>query len=115
MKYANRLPPGKGVKLLDDGVTIRKTAHCSEEKTLIFMEAIANHFIAYPDPMVVPVYSFEILKKSRNESIYTYDMMRLGILSEAERDLIDRIGDLHDRFGADACFRYQEETGRIEY
>lgn len=116
IKYANRLPPGKGVQLLEDGETIRKTAHCSELKTLEFMEAIANHFIAYPDPMVVPVYRFEVIHKTRHESVYSYDMMRLGILSETERDLIDRVGDLHDSYGRDACFREHEMySGRHEY
>jgi hypothetical protein len=42
--------------------------------------------------------------------------MRLGILSETERDLIDRIGDLHDSYGRDACFREHEMySGRHEY
>jgi hypothetical protein len=116
IKYANRLPPGKGVKLLDDGETIRKIAQCSEDRTLVFMENLVNHFIAFPDPMVVPVYRFEIIKRSRHESSYSYDMMRLGILSEKERELIDLVGDLHDSRGADACsLDYELYPGRLEY
>ena len=103
IKYANRLPPGKDVILLDDGETIRKTARCNEEKTIIFMENLVKHFIDYPDPTVVPVYRFETIKRTRHEYIYSYDMMRLGILSEKERDLIDLVGDLHDSHGPDAC------------
>jgi hypothetical protein len=116
IKYATRLPPGKSVQLLDDGETIRKIAQCSELKTLEFMKAVTCHFIDYPDPMVVPVYRFEILEKKRGNYVYSYDMMRLGILSEVERDLIDRIGDLHDSYGGDACYREGElYSGCYEY
>jgi len=116
IKYANRLPPGKPVELLDDGLTVRKTAQCSEEKTLRFMEALANHFIRHPDPMVVPVYSFEVLKKSKYEYLYTYDMQRLGLLLPEERQLIDLIADLYDLHGKDACnLEWELYPGKHEF
>lgn len=100
IRYANRLPPG--CKLLEDGKTVRKTALCSEQHTLEFMEVLVNHFIRYPDPLVVPVFHFEVLANSRNNQSYFYDMQRLGMLSLQEKDLVDRIGDLTDKHGPDA-------------
>jgi hypothetical protein len=105
IKYATRLPPGKSVQLLNDGV-IRKIEHCSMEKTMEFMEALIKHFIAYPDPMVVPIYDFQTLTRKRNEYSYSYDMMRLGILTSEERRFIDLVGDMTDKYGKDA-FMYE--------
>lgn len=111
IRYATRLPPGKPVQLISDGI-IRKIERCSMEKSMIFMEALINHFIEWPDPMVVPVYNFKVLSNKRNDYAYQYDMMRLGILTQEERNLIDHIGDLCDRRGMDA---FDEPSPKEEY
>lgn len=103
IKYATRLPPGKPVKLLKNDI-VRKTVRTSLPSTLAFIEAVVKHFIAYPDPMVVPVYTFKILPSkgvSKYDHSYQYDMMRLGLLSQEERNLIDYAGDLQDSYGVD--------------
>lgn len=102
IRYASRLPPGRGCQILEDNQTVRKTVQCSEEYTLLFMEALVNHFIRQPDPLVVPVYRFEVLEKSRYKYCYSYDMQLLGMLSEEEKQFVDRVGDLYDKHGADA-------------
>lgn len=115
IEYAERLPPGKSIKLLDDN-TIRKTTQCSEKKTLVFMEAIIKHFIVNPHPMVVPLYSFQIISKSFfKNNTYSYTMMRLGILSNHEKDLIDFVGDMHDSYGAGACLQHIIYPGAGRY
>ena len=101
IKYATRLPPGKGLSLLND-TTVRKTDLCSESKTLDFMIAIANHFIQNPDPLVVPIYNFEVINSIRSPYKYTYDMRRLGILNNHERHIVDMAGCCHDKYGGDA-------------
>lgn len=100
IRYATRLPPGKGVELVNDS-TVRKIEYCSMDKSLEFMEALIKHFIRHPDPLVVPVYSYQLLSSKRNDYAYSYEMMRLGLLSQEERDFIDHVGDLVDRRGVD--------------
>lgn len=106
IKYAERKPLDLGIKILDDKRTIRKTVIYQAHKTLVFMKALVEHFIKHPDPLVVPVYSFEVIKESElGNNTYAYTMMRLGILSEAEEELIDFVGDMHDSYGAAACIQ----------
>lgn len=100
------------IELIND-VTIKKTVLYPSEKSLAFMKAIVEHFIKYPDPMVVPLYSFEVYKNT-----YSYTMMRLGILSEKEKELIDFVGDMQDSYGAGACLQnkpypYSEEYPKL--
>ena len=105
IKYAESLSSDKSIKLLDK-ITIKKTVRYQAKKTLDFMKAIIEHFIKHPDPLVVPVYSFEVIKESElGNNTYAYTMMRLGILSETEKQLIDFVGDLHDSYGAGACLQ----------
>jgi hypothetical protein len=101
IKYATRLPPGKPVQLMSDGV-IRKIERCSMEKTFEFMSSLIKHFIAYPDSTVVPVYAFQVVEARRDNYTYSYDMMRLGILTSEERVLIDLVGDMTDKYGSAA-------------
>lgn len=113
IKYASRLPPGTNIKLLDDNLTICKIVNCPEKKTLHFMKAIIEHFINHPDPMVVPVFSFKVIRESKlRGNIYAYTMMRLGILSDEEKELIDFVGDLHDSYGAGACLQERYYPGK---
>jgi hypothetical protein len=86
--YSNyKLPPG--LEYVGDGFTIRKTVECSKKETIQFMQALCQHLIAHPDPMIVPVYSFEYLgEKASHTYSYSYDMMRLGDLTDEERKII---------------------------
>jgi hypothetical protein len=114
IKYAHRLPPGKPVKVLSDGV-IRKTVVQAMPQIMAFMQRLCNHFISYPDPLVVPVYSFKILEDRKNYyCTYSYDMMRLGILSPDERRLIDRIGDLTDFHGKNSFLFLNQDLSVLD-
>lgn len=93
IKYSNYKLP-HGLEYVGDGFTIRKTAHCSGKGTLEFMRTLCQHLIAHPDPMIVPVYSFEYLgQRAEHEYAYTYDMQRLGEISQEENNLIWQVGD----------------------
>jgi len=114
MNYSDRFH--YGITVLDDGVTVRKTANVSRDVTYIFIETLINHFIRNPDPLVVPVYNFEFISHKGGMYSYSYDMMRLSMLSITEKKLIDRIGDLYDSHVAKACFlKYEEYPGADEY
>lgn len=86
--YSNyKLPPG--LEYVGDGFTIRKTVLCSNEETLQFMQALCQHLMARPDPTIVPVYDFQYLGRKSNHSFqYSYDMKRLGDLTEGEKKSI---------------------------
>jgi hypothetical protein len=106
IQYATRLPPGKPVELLDNNL-IRKT-YTGSEKWFEYMDALIKHFINNPDPLVVPIYNYQVLSKRRDcfyrtEYTYCYDMMRCGILSVDERWCVDHIGNLWNKFNKKAC------------
>lgn len=93
IKYSNYKLP-YGLKYVGDGYTIRKTATCSGQMTLEFMQALCQHLIAHPDPMVVPVYQFQNLgSKAEHNYQYSYDMMRLGELDTNERTIVWNVGN----------------------
>jgi hypothetical protein len=62
-----------------------------------FMDALLKHVIKYPEPLVVPVYDYRILETKESEIyaldeyIYSYDMMRCGILTVQERGFINTV------------------------
>ena len=91
IRYNNH-PLPYGLEYIDDW-TVRKTATCTGEDTLQYMEALCHHLIARPDPMVVPVYSFKYLGKQINVHRYQYDMMRLGDLTREETAIVYQVGD----------------------
>jgi hypothetical protein len=99
MRFAQRMPYGKGVQILADGRTVRKTVQCHGLDKLEFMKTLCLHLIRYPDPQIVPVYQFQELMRSEHIISYSYDMARLGLLSWEEGDIIDRVANLYDRFG----------------
>lgn len=105
IRYAHRLPPGAPLQLVGDSI-VRKTEHYASKHKLDYMWCLFNHFIIHPDPMVVPVVSYAILEKSSKyydyDYGYSYDMIRLGLLSEQEKDIINEVGDLVDRHGSKA-------------
>lgn len=88
IKYANNLP--YGLTIINDH-TVRKTVGASFYETVEFMRILVNHLIRYPDPMVVPVSNFVELGYNNGYYHYSYDMARLGLLSESEKILIDGV------------------------
>lgn len=91
--YSNyKLPPG--LEYVGDGFTIRKTSHCSGKKAFEFMQALCLHLMAHPDSMIVPVSDFQFLgRNADHDFVYSYDMQRLGVISEEEENLIWQVGD----------------------
>src|SRR5271170_4449525 len=82
-----KLPPY--LKYVGDGFTVRKTSLPSDKETLDFMQALCQHLIAHPDPLVVPVVGFQNLGQGSNfKYTYSYDMVRMGDISQDERDII---------------------------
>jgi hypothetical protein len=85
-----------GLTLVTDRI-VRKEASSFRIERFNFIRKLVNHLIAYPDPMVVPVYKFEILgsPSSRNSPwnafSYAYEMMRLPMLSRDEKSLINKM------------------------
>lgn len=101
--YATRLPPGKPVELVDDNL-IRKVVRTVDKEVYTFRKRIVKHFINYPDPLVVPVYSFQELARDRDgHYVYAYIMERCGILTTEERALINTVGDLWDSHYERTC------------
>lgn len=86
------------IDFLKDG-TVRKTCICEDPYSMEFMEAAIKHFIAQPDPLVVPVSNYRRVKKL----MYTYDMKKLEQLSPEEDNLVDTVGDMHFDVGDRAC------------
>jgi hypothetical protein len=91
--YSNyKLPPG--LEYIGDGFTIRKTTSCCGKKNFEFMQALCLHLIAHPDPMIVPIYAFQFINRNSDDKfVYSYDMQRLGIISEEVETLIWQVGD----------------------
>ncbi len=91
MKYDPNIEGRYGIKLVDEH-RVRKEANFSTRESFEYIQAVVNHFIKNPDPMVVPVYSFEVLQEPSDRYgifIYAYEMMRLGMLDNYERDILE--------------------------
>lgn len=96
MKYFNLNYPG--LKLIGDH-TVRKEVTYTTLQGFLFQKALIRHFILHPDPMVVPVYHFEVLENQPSTSggsygrfTYAYEMMRLGMLENDEKRIIEKAG-----------------------
>lgn len=92
------------LELVSDRV-VRKRAKLCTKKEFDLIRAVCNHFINYPDPLVVPIYNFDVISvEERGElwydSLYSYDMMRLGMLDRNEKTFIihHRLGERSDHF-----------------
>lgn len=94
IKYDDNISMHYGIKLLND-TTVLKQAVLGTRECFECIRKLCNHFILYPDPMVVPVYSFEFeeLPNSCHPAYgtykYSYTMKRLGMLSAGEKQLIE--------------------------
>jgi hypothetical protein len=94
-KYPHNLPPQ--VEYINDNV-IRKTAWTSLANTIEFIEALCNHLICHPDPMIVPIYAFENqgYQAYSGRYRYTYDMQALLLLQPEEKRLINRVANIYE-------------------
>lgn len=94
MKYDPNIESRNGITLIDEH-RVRKEAQLSTREGFDYTRAVVKHFIRKPDPMVVPVYTFEVIEETPEKEsrygtyIYAYEMMRLGMLSRDERAVID--------------------------
>jgi hypothetical protein len=96
-----------GISLVSEGV-VRKEALASTREYYDSVSAIVKHFMRHPDPMVVPVYDFqavEIPASKYGAHRYYYDMMRMGLLSREEKQMIAEISNEnwyhHQNFSVD--------------
>jgi hypothetical protein len=86
IKYEYSLP--FGLELIDD-FTVKKMGRYSLIESIKQFEIIINHFINHPDPLVVPIYSYQYISgNNKSFYIYSYTMKRLGLLSEEEKKII---------------------------
>jgi hypothetical protein len=101
LKYSENYP--HGISLVSDSI-LKKTARANSKEQFNNIKKIVKYFISNPNDLVVPLYSFKfdivrnnyynpgsvsIMDMSINHYSYSYDMKRLFILSEEERDIID--------------------------
>lgn len=98
IRYATRLPPGKPVELLDNG-NVRKTGTALNDIYMGLITTLLDKVIKEKPIHVVPVLAYKVLD-SRH---YQYEMQRCGLLTPSERELINTVGNLHDRHGILAC------------
>ena len=94
MKYDDNVEQRYGIKLVNDRV-VRKEAQFSTRESFEWIRGLVLHLLANPNPMVVPLYRFEVMEEtpSKNNSHwgtyrYAYEMMRLPMLSREEKSLI---------------------------
>jgi hypothetical protein len=94
MKFDQNIESRYGITLVDE-FTVRKEAQLSTREGFEYIQAVVNHFIRNPDPMVVPVYKFEVIEATPEDEsrygkyVYAYEMMRLGMLDQDERNVLD--------------------------
>jgi hypothetical protein len=94
MKFRNDIESYYGLTLVgEDKTRVRKEASFSTRECYLHTKAVINHFIRNPDPMVVPIYSFEEIEATTDNQYgtyrYAYTMKRLGMLDSDERRIID--------------------------
>jgi hypothetical protein len=94
MKFRDDIESYYGLTLVgEDKARVRKEASFSTRECYIHTKAVINHFIRNPDPLVVPIYSFEELEATLDNQYgtyrYAYTMKRLGMLDSDERRIID--------------------------
>jgi hypothetical protein len=87
IRYSHSLPTG--LEIISDSV-VRKTPRASCYETVFFMKTLCEHLINHPDPLVVPIYNFSSSSKRNVDGTfeYSYDMMRLGMLSKEDKNFI---------------------------
>lgn len=95
-KYDENIEQRMGITLVSDSV-VRKEYSYGSRNAFEWIQKLCNHLIANPDPMVVPVYKFEVLEihdkpDSRWGTYrYAYEMKRLFMLNREEKELISTL------------------------
>jgi hypothetical protein len=107
MKFREDIEEYWGLSLVGDNQDkVRKEGGYTMREPYLHTKAIINHFIRNPDPLVVPVYSFEELEATTDNQYgtyrYAYTMKRLGILSPDERRIIDEFHNWDSEVQQDA-------------
>jgi hypothetical protein len=90
LNYNNNLP--YGLKLIGYDV-VRKYAQVSSKDAYDFIKTLAARQINRPDPTIVPVYKFRNIGFNRGTYKYYYEMMRLGMISKEEKEIINCAGN----------------------
>lgn len=95
-RYDENLTQRFGLTLVSDQV-VRKEYQYGSRNAFNWMQKLCNHLIANPDPMVVPVYRFEVLEIKEESPNgwgtfkYAYEMKRLFMLEREEKELISAL------------------------
>lgn len=93
MNFREDIEEYYGLTLVGDKDKIRKESFFTTRECYLHTKAVINHFIRCPDPLVVPVYSFEEIEATLDNQYgtyrYAYTMKRLGMLDSDERRIID--------------------------
>lgn len=81
-----------GIEVVENN-RVRKESSFTTKENYVHTKAVIQHFIRNPDPLVVPVYSFEEIEATLDNRygtfIYAYTMKRLFALDYCERRIID--------------------------
>jgi hypothetical protein len=104
-----------GLSLVDEAI-VRKEASTSMRDSYLAIKMLCEHFIAHPDPLVVPVYAFQTLSEGVGDYgtfTYSYDMKRLGQISRDEKDLISNFTDSYNSFGQATLSRIMKDYPRL--
>jgi hypothetical protein len=114
MRYARLNYPG--LKLVNDHV-VRKTVHFTTRDAFLFMQAVIKHFIKHPDPMVVPIHRYDVIQATLDNVYgtfsYSYDMQRLGMLNEDEKEIIESA--YYIRYSPEVKHEKVIEMGKKDY
>lgn len=93
MNFREDIEEYYGLTLVGDKDKVRKEGCFTTRECYLHTKAVINHFIRCPDPLVVPVYSFEEIEATTDNQYgtyrYAYVMKRLGMLDNDERRIID--------------------------
>lgn len=87
LKYCENLP--FGLELISDSI-IKKNDQMSKVESLNQIKMIVNYFINNPSHLVVPVYGWFEGRKTSGYYEYSYTMKRLFLLSQEEKQIVDR-------------------------
>ena len=108
-RYPHKLQTN--LKYLDRN-TIRKTAVCSIENTVNFVEKLCQHLMVRPDPDIVPIYSFKRLGTNHKTYKYQYDMQAMLMLTTEERQAIMACVDLWEE---NECYPSNWQSSKYKF
>lgn len=89
---------GNYLTLIDKDTKVRKQTKVGSLDSFLLIRAIVNHFIHHPDPMVVPVYRFNLINGNLSNTWgifeYSYDMKRMGRMEQEEKIIVNDAADV---------------------